>query len=80
MSGSCLIFDSPEEAGQYCRLKVEALPKLMCDVFDSHGRVHAPFATFVNQRYEDKLDSEAKLRRMIRCALLPITASFPLFW
>jgi hypothetical protein len=78
--GSCLIFDSLEETEQYCRLKVEGIPNLQCDVFDSHGRANPPVATFVNQRYEHRLDSEAKSVRMMRWALLPIAASLPLFW
>jgi hypothetical protein len=80
MIKSCLIFDSLEETEQYCRRKVEGIPNLRCDVFDSHGRANPPVATLVNQRYEDRLDSEAKSGRMMRWALLMIAASFPLFW
>jgi hypothetical protein len=78
--GSCLIFDSVEETEQYCRRKVEGIPNLRCDVFDSYGRANPPVATFVNQRYENRLDSEAKSGPMMRWALLMIAASFPLFW
>ena len=41
MIGTCLIFDSLEETEQYCRHKIEDIPKLQCDVFDSHGRANA---------------------------------------
>jgi hypothetical protein len=55
MIGSCLIFDSLEETEQYCRPKIEDIPNLRCDVFDSHGRANPPVATFVGQRYEGRL-------------------------
>jgi len=66
MMRSCLIFDSLEEAEQYCRRRVEDIPNLRCDVFDSHGRANPPVATFVSQRYEDRLESQAKAGRMMR--------------
>lgn len=80
MKVSCLIFDSLEEAEQYCRREIEGLPNLRCDVFDSDGRANPPVATFVSQRYEGRLDSQAKAGRMMRWALLAMAASLPLFW
>jgi hypothetical protein len=78
--GSCLIFDSLEETEQYCRRKVEDIPNLRCDVFDSHGRANPPVVTFVNQRYEGKLDSLAQAGRVMRWAVFTFAASLPLFW
>jgi hypothetical protein len=78
--GSCLIFDSLEETEQYCRRKIEGVPTLRCEVFDSHGRANPPVATFVGRRYESRLESEGKCGRMMRWAFLLIAASFPLFW
>jgi hypothetical protein len=80
MMRSCLIFDSLEETEQYCRRKIEGIPNLRCEVFDSHGRANPPVATFVGQRYEDRLESQAKAERMMRWAFLSLAASFPLFW
>jgi hypothetical protein len=80
MMHSCLIFDSLEETEQYCRRKIEGIPNLRCDVFDSHGRANPPVATFVSQQYEDRLESQAKAERMMRWAFVLIAASFPLFW
>lgn len=80
MTRSCLIFDSLEETEQFCRAKIAGIPNLRCEVFDSHGRANPPVATFVSQRYEDKLESPAKARRMMRWAFLLIAGSFPLFW
>jgi hypothetical protein len=80
MRSSCLIFDSLEETEQYCRWKVQGIPHLRCEVFDSHGKANPPVATFVSQRYEARLESPDKAGRMMRWALVPIAASFPLFW
>jgi len=76
----CLIFDSLEESEQYCRQRVEDIPNLRCDLFDSHGRTNPPVATFVSRRYEQRLESQAKAGRMMRWAFMLIAASFPLFW
>ncbi|MBI3476642.1 MAG: hypothetical protein HY010_12995 [Acidobacteria bacterium] len=80
MTRSCLIFDSLDEAEQYCRRTIADIPRLRCDVFDSRGRVNPPVATFVDPQFEGSLDSEAKATRMIRWACLLIAASLPLFW
>jgi hypothetical protein len=80
MMPSCLIFDSLEEAEQYCRRKVEVIPNLRCEVFDRHGKAKPPVATFVNPRHEARLDSPAKARRIMCWGLLSIAASPPLFW
>jgi hypothetical protein len=78
--GCCLLFDSLEEAEQYCCAKVEDFPNLRCDVFDSHGRANAPVATFANSRHLRKLDSPAESRRLMQWGAVAIAASLPLFW
>jgi hypothetical protein len=75
----CLLFDSLEEAEQYCCAKVEDFPNLRCDVFDSHGRANPPVATFANRRHRRKLDSPAESRRLMRWGAVAIAASLPLF-
>jgi hypothetical protein len=76
----CLIFNSLEEAEQYCSARVEDFPNLRCEVFDSHGRANSPVATFVNCRHQHKLDSPSQSRRLIRWGAVAIAASSPLFW
>lgn len=51
MIGSCLIFDSLAETEQYCRQKIEHIPNLRCEVFDSHGRVNPPARTSVEPQF-----------------------------
>ena len=76
----CLLFDSLEEAEQYCCAEVEYIPNLRCDVFDSHGRANPPVATFANRRHHHKLDSLAESRRLMFWGAVAIAASLPLFW
>ena len=76
----CLLFDSLEEAEQYCCTKVEELPNLRCDVFDSQGRANPPVATFANRRHQHKLDSPAESRRLMLWGTVAFAASLPLFW
>jgi hypothetical protein len=80
MIRTCLIFESLSEASGYCLQKIEAMPNLRYDVFDDHGRVNPPVATFVNKGYEHRLDSPVKAARMMRWGLVAIAASLPLFW
>lgn len=76
---SCLIFDSLTEAQQFCRQKVEQIPKLRCDLFDSHGRANPPVTIIVNSLHQHRLDSPPKAQRMIRWGLVGVAASVPLF-
>jgi hypothetical protein len=76
----CLLFDSLEEAEQYCCAKVEDFPSLRCDVFDSHGRTNPPVATFADRRHQRKLDSPAESQRLMLWGAVSIAASLPLFW
>lgn len=77
---SCLIFESLELAEEYCRRKVETIPNLHCEIFDSHGRANPPVTTIVNQVHESRLESDAKAGRMMQGAFLTIAVSIPFFW
>jgi len=77
---SCMIFDLFPEASDYCQRKVSQVSALRCDIFDSHGRVNPPVASFVNKVHSHKLDSPGKFRRMILIGFVPIAVSLPLFW
>ena len=76
----CLLFNSLEEAENYCGAKVEKFPNLRCDLFDSHGRANPPVATFANRRHRRKLDTLAESRRLMSWGVVAIAASLPLFW
>jgi hypothetical protein len=75
----CLIFDSLPEAEQFCWQKIEKIPNLRCEVFDSHGRANPPVTILVNPLHQHKLDSPTKARRMMRWGFVGVAASLLLF-
>ena len=75
----CLILDSLAEAEQLCQQKVEQIPNLRCDVFDSHGRANPPVTIIVSPLHQHRLDSPPKAQRMMRWGLVCVAASVPLF-
>jgi hypothetical protein len=77
---TCLIFDSFDEAVEYCRSSVREAARLRCDVFDSRGKVGPPAAVFVSQAFAGTLASESKGRRLMWVGLVLIALSLPLFW
>jgi len=58
---TCLIFESMSEAESFCRQRVQELPTLRFDVFDSAGRTKPPLLTIVHPsrtaRLERRLDT-----------------------
>jgi len=77
---TCLIFDSLDEAVEYCRSSVREAARLRCDVFDSRGKVEPPAAVFVSRAFAGTLASESKGRRLMWVGLVLIALSPPLFW
>jgi hypothetical protein len=77
---TCLIFDSFDEAVEYCRSSVREAARLRCDVFDSRGKVGPTAAVFVSQAFAGTLPSESKGRRLMWVGLVLIAVSAPLFW
>jgi hypothetical protein len=77
---TCLIFDSLDEAVDYCRSSVPQAARLRCEVFDSRGKAEAPAAVFVSPAFAGTLASESKGRRLMWVGLVLIALSLPLFW
>ena len=77
---TCLIFDSFDEAVEYCRSKVREAARLRCEVFDSQGRANPPAAVFVSPAFAGTVESESKGRRLIVWGLILVAVSPPLFW
>ena len=47
-SETCLIFDTLEEAKNYCSGRVEQAPNITCEIFDQSGRAKNPVETYVH--------------------------------
>ena len=51
-SGTCLIFDSLEEAKNYCIFRIEQAPHITCEIFDKEGKAKPPVEIFVHRSIE----------------------------
>ncbi len=49
--GTCMLFDSLAEAEEYCKAKVESIPRLRCDIYDHTGKSRPPLLTYVNKTH-----------------------------
>lgn len=77
---TCLIFDSLDEAVEYCRSRVSQTDRLRCQIFDTRGKAESPTAVFVSPGFAWTVHSEPKARRLIWVGILLIAVSPPLFW
>jgi hypothetical protein len=71
--GTCVLFDSLDEARLFCEAAVAAAPGLRYDVFDSHGRAETPLLTIVHPSHASRLDTHPAAihrRRVLGWALI----------
>lgn len=71
--GTCVLFDSLDEARAFCDAVVRSTPAAQVDVFDAEGRANAPLLTFVHPSREPGLDTHPRAlhrRRVIAWALI----------
>jgi hypothetical protein len=71
--GTCALFDSLDEAREFCEAGVLAAPATRFDVFDAEGRANSPLLTIVHPSRARGLDSHPRglhQRRVIAWALM----------
>lgn len=71
--GTCVLFDSLDEARVYCETAVRASPQARYDVFDAEGRAHPPLLTILHPSRQQALDTNPRVqhkRRVIAWALI----------
>jgi hypothetical protein len=71
--GTCVLFDSLDEARAFCEAGVLAAPEKRFDVFDAEGRASPPLLTIVHPSRAQGLDSHPGMlrrRRVIAWALI----------
>ena len=71
--GTCVLFDSLDEARAFCEAGVLAAPATRFDVFDAEGRANSPLLTIVHPSRAQGLDSNPRMlhkRRVIAWALI----------
>jgi hypothetical protein len=72
-AGTCLLFESLDEARRFCLAAVRAAPVVQFDLFDAEGRANSPLLTFVDPTRGEMLDSHPRAqhkRRVIAWALI----------
>jgi hypothetical protein len=79
-AASCLVFDSFEEANDFCRERVGLIEHLRCDIYDHRGLAVSPLAQWVNPRSARRLPTarSAAWMRVGGCVLILISPL--LFW
>jgi hypothetical protein len=80
-STTCLIFDHIDSARQFCEAKVQSLPHLRCEIYDSEGLAHPPLLVVIHpdfQHQEDAGSFWSRRRKLIALALF--LAAPPLIW
>jgi hypothetical protein len=79
--GTCILFDSIEDAERFCRQMVAEHPLVSCEVLDASGRVNPPLLIVTHQHVggDDDVRGWLAHHRRLVIAIL-IAASLPLFW
>jgi hypothetical protein len=78
---ACLMFDSLPDAEAFCRERVERVPALRFDVFDSAGRALPPLLTIVHPSRVAGLDGNPRSARINVWGAIGLAAAAPvLFW
>jgi hypothetical protein len=71
--GTCVLFDSLDEARAFCEAAVRSAPAARFDVFDAQGRAQSPLLTIVHPSHAEGLDSHPRVlhkRRVIAWVLI----------
>jgi hypothetical protein len=77
---TCLVFDSLDEAKNYCQSQVERFRNLRCEIYDSAGKAKPPLAIILNPALAKKLEeSPASAKRKIVIGVALMALSIPLF-
>jgi hypothetical protein len=80
-AATCLVFDSLEQARQFCETRVSEKPAVRFEVFDARGRVDAPLLVIVSPMHATAFEGSVRgiqLRKWIALAML--VAAPPLIW
>ena len=77
----CFVFDGIDDARAFCEARVQAVPLLRCEVYDSEGLAQPSMLVVVHPDFEHAEDSSASWsRRRKLIAVLLFLAAPPLVW
>jgi hypothetical protein len=77
-----LLFDSIEDARQFCEAKVQQHPKLCCEIFDRFGKARPPLMVVVHPRNapRDEFSLSSVRKRNVAALLLVLTGIVLVWW
>jgi hypothetical protein len=78
---TCVLFDRIDDARWFCESKVQSLPHLRCEIYDSEGLAHSPLLVLIHPDHQHKDEAGSfwsRRRRLIALALF--LAAPPLIW
>ena len=70
-----------DEAQRFCKAKIQALPRLRCEIYDAQGLAHPPLLVIVHPDHQHKEDSSSyssRTRKLVAWGLFLISG--PLIW
>jgi hypothetical protein len=78
---TCIIFECLEAARQFCKIKVEALPQVRCEIYDAEGMAHPPLLVIVHSNHESEEEFSVPSSRRRQAAVIGLLVmSAVLFW
>ena len=78
-AGCCYLFNSLEEARQFCLELVERREHVRCDIYDERGMAVEPLYTFARKQHQHLVGSKTTARWLMLGGVLAILLSLPLF-
>jgi hypothetical protein len=75
---TCLVASSPEEALDFGQARVDAAPRLRCDIYDHAGKSNPALASLVQQGRKTQENTEAMGWKRIRWGMVLIPLGIPL--
>ncbi|MDT8067630.1 MAG: hypothetical protein ROO76_05620 [Terriglobia bacterium] len=77
---SCYIFESLDEAKQFCRELVQRIEHVRCEIYDERGKAIEPLYTIVNKKHEHRTITRKGARLLLLGGVLAPMVAIPLFW
>jgi hypothetical protein len=79
-ASTCLIAESLDEALDFAQARVDASPRLRCDIYDERGKANPPLAVIVHHDHKGQENTEALGWKRIRWGIVLIPIGIPLIF
>lgn len=78
---TCVVFGCLDAARRYCEAKVQVMPHVRCEIYDSEGLAHPPLLVIVHPSFDDEEESSSRWsrRRKLIAGGLVVFSAAPLW-